>query len=417
MVRLLLNSQDAAYDSSTKKYSFVLDRRLDKPEKVRVVKAHYTAATTASYPLVVYLRSDALSSLIRSKHTLRIKNQNHEATENILGTLSETHAIGRYDIQNDGRTFVADPHQHLTNIDIFWTNNDALLNGGSSGSSSSGGGSGSAVTDATIEAFNDLTVWMDLAPARTLTAAFATCSALGDLPRYLYSRSPSPAGLIMYGNWDFELVNFKTGLLGISRDTDPSAGHGQMLKDSTFPTSSWDQEFQVHHIFKTHTAYTQTAGLFDLNNKQVKVWITGNGGVVFRSSGNQNVTLTNIVWIPDTVYILSIKRAYNTTSSAYEFLWRMENVVAATVVSETSDAGEPVPSGGSQSGWSLGIQGMYYRHVGGPLIGCNGIDQTEFDNSITWMKNWYGTESEEEEEEEVVSQNASWFVELEIDQK
>ena len=78
MVRLLLNSEDASYDSTTKKYSFVLDRRLDKPEKVRIVKAHYTAATTGSYPLVVYLRSDALSSLIKSKHTLRLKNENHE---------------------------------------------------------------------------------------------------------------------------------------------------------------------------------------------------------------------------------------------------------------------------------------------------------------------------------------------------
>ena len=108
----------------------MLDRRLDKPEKVRIVKAHYTAATTSSYPLVVYLRSDALSSLIKSKHTLRLKNENHEQTENILATLSETHAIARYDLQNDHRTFDADPHRHLTNIDIFWTNNAVLLSGG-----------------------------------------------------------------------------------------------------------------------------------------------------------------------------------------------------------------------------------------------------------------------------------------------
>ena len=414
-MRFLLHHEDAVYDTATKTYYFNLDRRISNPTRIRVNKAAYTAATAGSYPQVVYVRSDALSEMARNKHTVELKGSDHENPSNVLCALQEGALLGRYALK-DARVHQFPTHSHLPvrRIDIQFTNNRTALDGGTSGVG--GGGSSSAVTDATIEAFTDLTVWLDLAAARTLTAAFATCSALGDLPRYLYSRSPSPAGLIMYGNWDFELVNMKTGLLGISRDTDPALGHGQMLKDSTFPTSSWDQEFQVHHIFKTHAAYTQTAGLFDLNNKEVKVWITGNGGVVFRSEGNQNVTLTNIVWIPSTVYILSIKRVYNVSSSAYEFQWRMENVEAATVVTETSDAGAAVPSGGTQSGWSLGIQGMYYRHVGGPLLGCNGIDQTEFDNSISWLKNWYGAE-EEEEEESAPSANATFFVELDIDTK
>ena len=105
---------------------------------------------------------------------------------------------------------------------------------------------------------------------------------------------------------------------------------------------------------------------------------------------------------------------YNTTSSSYEFHWRHLDVEVDTAQTEVTDAGAAVVLG-TQVGWSLGIQGMYYRHVGGPLIGCNGIDQTEYDNAISWILNWYGAEEEEEEEENGgVSENASFFAELEI---
>ena len=95
-MRLLLHSEDASYDATTKKYRFRLDRRIDKPKQLRVVKASYSASTMTAYPLVVYLRSDALHRLIKAKHTLRLKDANHEATENILATLLEGDRAGRY---------------------------------------------------------------------------------------------------------------------------------------------------------------------------------------------------------------------------------------------------------------------------------------------------------------------------------
>ena len=80
MVRLLLNASDAAYDSGTKKYTFTLDRRIDRPTSIKVVKAVFKAATQSgsAYPLVLYVRSDALHAVIRDKHTLRVKSSNHE---------------------------------------------------------------------------------------------------------------------------------------------------------------------------------------------------------------------------------------------------------------------------------------------------------------------------------------------------
>jgi len=415
-MKFLLHSSEATYESATKKFLYNLDERITNPTVIQISKACFTCTTdTSPYPDVVYMRSRAIHNMITTKHTVELKDDNHEGASDVLAVLTETHTRGRYRFIGS-RTFFVNPNMSVKKIDLYFTNGATVLDGMVTNGNNNAGNGGSAVTDATIEAFTDPTVWIDLAPARTLTAGFATCTTLGDLPRYLYSRSPTPAGLIMYGNWDFELVNFKTGLLGISRDTNPSHGHGQALNDSSYPTSSWDQEFQVHHIFKTHADYTQTAGLFKLNNNQCRVWITGNGGINFRNSASQNVTLTNLHWVPDTVYILSIKREYNSTTSAYEFKWRLENVEGGTNVTETSDAGDAVPSGGNQSGWSLGISGMYFRHTAGPLLGCNGLDQTEYDDSISWLKNWYGADEEEGEEESGggASENASFFAELDI---
>ena len=130
MVRLLLHSEDALYDATTKQYRFSLDKRIDKPNRIKIINANYSAATQTTYPLVVYVRSNALNRVIRNKHTLRLKNNNHEETTNVLCTLQETHTIARYSLAEEGkRVFRADPHFHLTDIDIYFTNNDTVLDG------------------------------------------------------------------------------------------------------------------------------------------------------------------------------------------------------------------------------------------------------------------------------------------------
>jgi hypothetical protein len=132
MVRLLLNASDAAYDSATKKYTFTLDRRIDRPTSIKVVKAVFKAATQSgtAYPLVLYVRSDALHAVIRDKHTLRVKGNNHEQTENILCTLYEDDRVGCYESHDSAqRRMVTDPHKVLKVIDVYFTNNDTLMAG------------------------------------------------------------------------------------------------------------------------------------------------------------------------------------------------------------------------------------------------------------------------------------------------
>ena len=265
------------------------------------------------------------------------------------------------------------------------------------------------VTDADIEAM-DVAVWVDLKPARTLTANFSQCSAVGDLPKYLYSRAPSNAGLIFAGNWDFELYQLNSNAIGLSRDSDPSAGHGQHLTDSSLPVANWDEEFQVHHIFKAPASYNDTFGLFKLGNNQCRVQSNTNGGMKFVSSTG-TVVLTNIAWTPSRTYILSIQRKFNVTSSSYEVLWRWEDLDGDTTVTETTDAGEAVADGAN---WSIGVSGVYFRHIAGPLVGVQGLDATEYDNCISWLRLWHAGTSTSESESSTTTQDASFFLELEI---
>ena len=134
-MRLLFHSGDATYDSTTKQYHFSLDRRIDHPKSIRIIKCIYRAATSTSYPLSLYVRSDALHRIIKEKHTLRVKNQNHEQTENILCSLLEDDRIGFYKTHEVARELETDNHQVLKDIDLYFTNNTVLFPGVPTGTS------------------------------------------------------------------------------------------------------------------------------------------------------------------------------------------------------------------------------------------------------------------------------------------
>ena len=148
-VRLLLHSGDATYDVSSRQYSFQLDKRIGRILRIKVQKAHYSNATSSAHPLVVYLHSDSISELMNKKHTLKLKSQNHDHRTNIIATLSETHTVGRFDLQKDVRSFRTDPDRHFTSIDISFSNNGVLLEKTPSGA-------GEAAEEEAVEALSQM---------------------------------------------------------------------------------------------------------------------------------------------------------------------------------------------------------------------------------------------------------------------
>ena len=101
MVKILLHSGNASFDSATGRWTFSLDHRISNPTRLIVNNIAYTAATNNTYPQVVYCRSDSLNRLITGKHTLELLNTGHENHSNVLGVLHETHDRARYSLAHN----------------------------------------------------------------------------------------------------------------------------------------------------------------------------------------------------------------------------------------------------------------------------------------------------------------------------
>ena len=117
-MRYLLHHSDAVFDATTKRWLFTLDRRISNPRSIAISKCVFTASTTTSYPSVIYMRSDALHNMIKSKHTVELKADNHENSSNVIAVLQETHTTGRYSITERGLTLPVHGHTHVRQIDL-----------------------------------------------------------------------------------------------------------------------------------------------------------------------------------------------------------------------------------------------------------------------------------------------------------
>ena len=123
----MLHNENSVYDAATGRYHFRVDRRFANPSAMTVRKVTYTKSSgETTSPPMVYLRSDALHKLVSSKHTVQLTAEDHENSINVIATLEETHAAGRYR-QNGRMTFPVHSHLHIRDIDIYFANNNTTL--------------------------------------------------------------------------------------------------------------------------------------------------------------------------------------------------------------------------------------------------------------------------------------------------
>ena len=424
-MRYLVHSEDATFNSDTGRYEFNLTTRIPNPFRIRINQATFTAATASSYPQVVYLRSEKLAQVTRRKHTVELKNNGHEDSTDVLCAMQESHAVGRYHLQTrSGVTFPVHGHVPIRKLDFYFTNNRTAMPHSPASGASSGGSSNAAVTDADIEGIGatDLRAWFDLAPARLQTANFTNAENPGDLVHYVYSRSPAPANLLLSAaatNVQYEVYAMGSNAIGISRDS--GSGLAQHISDTSFPTTTTAQEFHVHHLIKMHSTFTSTAGIFKCGDSRCRVQVNGGGSIKFVNSSNSNQVLQNLTWIPNKTYILSIWRKLTGSDddgdgvNDPEFHWRFENLDSGAVQTEVTDSGLDFDET-TETYWSYGVSGDYPRHLAGPLICVNGTDQTQYDNCISWLKNYYGgVDMSGSSSTPSSNVDATWFVELDID--
>ena len=397
-VRLLLNSEDASYDETTKQYTFTLDKRIHRPRTLQIRKCHYSNASGATHPLVVYLESNALSSLIPKKHTLRLRSANHDHQTNVLATLQETHTVGRYSLQDDQRIFETDPERNVLSIDIAFSNNGTLLpRGAASGTNATGS------DDEVLAIGDDLLAFIDFAPARTLDSSFTPLDQPGDTVAYLYNRGNNTE-LILANNYGAGTQLAAIGEhRGITRQ-----GNWESVVDS-WPVNLADvnSEFTVHSLFKLTTL--DWTLLFDVG--YIKCYIWGQQ-LAFENASGTRVGVLSVV--PHVDYMLTVHRI-EVDAANTNLEWRLERLDDNTVQTATSGSGLTAPPNANGFPWKWGHSGTNFRQVQSCWILHNGFDAGHQATCQQWIKNTHaGTTSASSSGSETTTSDAQWFVELEI---
>ena len=119
-MRFLLSDGNSTYEDGV--FTFALDRRLRNATRARVRKVSYIVdPTLAVVPSVVYLRSQAFHSIAADKHTVILKATQHENSVDVLASLEEEHATGRFRLMEAPRAIPLN-YTHLRNLDFYFTN-------------------------------------------------------------------------------------------------------------------------------------------------------------------------------------------------------------------------------------------------------------------------------------------------------
>ena len=124
-MRYLIHSEDCIFDTATGKHTIVLDRRISNPSHLELVKCLYEAPTGYN-PLAVYLRSEGIHQLVRSKHTIQLKKNNHENDADVLAVLKESTSARRYLLEKE-RGFFIKEHSYVRSFDFYFTDNDTII--------------------------------------------------------------------------------------------------------------------------------------------------------------------------------------------------------------------------------------------------------------------------------------------------
>ena len=155
-MKFLVHSSDCAYNTITKRWVCNLAQRFSNPTEFTLVAGSYRCSTADSYPIAVYLRSEALQKLCKTHHSIELAP--HEIISDAFGILRMSDSSDVFHLES---RFHFPVHSHLTEqkLDFYFTDNRTLLNGLYTPPLVQG------VTDVMMEAHVtalDIIVWLDL---------------------------------------------------------------------------------------------------------------------------------------------------------------------------------------------------------------------------------------------------------------
>lgn len=404
----LVHSSNATYDATDKTWYLTLEKRVAiVNEEIQIDHCTFTVTTTQSpMPDVVFLRSRALSRMIREKHTVELKTGHENATD-IICVLIETHTRGRYAMRPEDkapRSAITD--QSVRKIDFYFTDGAGTV---LDGEYSSSGQTNQPVNgnDAEIEAIGtDLLAWIDLDNSRVFDANYIESTGAGSDAQYIYNRGLNNLLIFVnqYGT-PLTLANFGQ-TLALYRN-----GSWQSSADSTpVDYSNLAEEFSLHFMFQLNNI-NDFCYLFDLYMMRVIMY---QGALMFYDSSGTRVNVSGVSIIPTQPYLITCVRKVN--GQGYDFEWRVERLSNNQVTTATTGSGLTFPAQIART-WSMGHASTNFAQYQGPFIVHNGTDATHHAKCQAWLKNKFAgtaTNTESSSEEATTSEHATWFASLSI---
>ena len=397
--RLLCHSSDAVYDDTTKKYTINIDKRIHRPSSLSVTKCHYSNASGGVHPLVVYLESTALSNLIKKKHTIQLKSTDHQNRTEVIGTLQETHTVGRYDLRNDQRVFETDSEKNMVKIDIGFSDNGSLLPKSSATASNLTGSD-----DEVLAIGSDLLAFIDFGKTRTLSQAFQPLDQPGDTVYYLYNRGPNTELIFTnnYGN------GTQLASIGQHRGITRQGSWESVIDSWPVDLVTVNSTFCVHSLFKL----TSLSWTILFNTGYIKCYIWGQQLAYEDASGTRVGVLSVIPFVD---YLLTVQRIDDPNQNSAALHWRLERLDDNTVQTAVSGSGLTAPPNANGFAWSWGTAATHFQQIQSCWILHNGVNAAHQETCQTWIRNTYnGTTTAASSSTETTTQDAEWFLEMEI---
>jgi hypothetical protein len=396
-MKFLFHDSHATYNADNKEYIYTLSTRIRAPTTMTLENVSFTAGTMSDYPPVVYLRSNALSGLIRGKHCVQIQSaDSHDHQVNVIAVLQETHTKGRYEMK-DRSKYRLDPNRTCAKIDFFFTDGDTRLSG--EAAVSDGGGTATDDDITAIHTAGKLMAWTDLDNSRMFDTSMIASTGAGSNINYIYDRlNSSLIWSLAYGN------NMKVVALGehqgIYRD-----GSWQSMVDGSPATLNLEEEHAIHFIFQ-HNSLNDFTMLFYFTDLKLAMY---QGALTVIDGSNTYIPVTGIGIIPLNPYLVSVHRRI--VDLTVEHYYRVEKLSDGTFQESTS---VPTTAGtlDVNQSWRLGAPNTHFNHYQGAFIIHNDLDAAHINDSRDWLRAKHGGTVAEEESSSSV--NASFNVVLNI---
>ena len=329
-MKFVFHSEDSQYDTDTKTWKFTMNERFHNPVELVLDNISFTPSGTTR-PNCIYVRSNALSRMIRTRHTVEVKS--YQQNSNIIAVLHETHD-GRYSMRK-ARSFPLQPNLSTKIIDFCFTDGNTRLSQGAEA------GTTTQQTVNTLEeplkvmnTNNQMIVWLTMENNCLLDASHMPVAAdnFESVIKYVKNRLTDAPQTVMFSTYQYLRRTVLSNTFALAGENFSWNYSMDSSDNPDFPDDApfvWCCLFRAPSSFQNNYLYRTQRGL--------QLYLTNGGTMQYTSrngSSTEWTTLSQITYLPNHEYMITCER--KSVGGTWNSFWRLENFTLSTVHTETA---------------------------------------------------------------------------------